>query len=327
MANLQTRYMGLTLSNPFIVSSSGLTDSVEKVKKAAAAGAGAVILRSLFEEEIVNVVQKDASLDTYSIHPEAAEYIDELGMLSQPDSYLELVEQSVKVLDIPVIASLNCHTDKWWIEYAKRIEQMGAAALELNIALIPVSVKESPESVEKTICDIVKEAVAAVNIPVAVKIGSNFSSLPSFVNNLRRAGASAVVLFNRYYRPDINIDTLEFKSGSPFSSEEEFPKVLRWIGILSDLIDCDLSASTGVHSGATAIKMILAGADTVQVCTALYKNGMDSLPDMIKEMENWMDKKGYARISDFSSLLSLADDKKRIYYQRLQYVKALKGLK
>lgn len=327
MANLQTQYMGLTLSNPFIVSSSGLTDSVEKVKKAAKAGAGAVVLKSLFEEDIVSAIQKDASLDTYSIHPEAAEYINQLGMLSQPDSYLELVEQSVKAVDIPVIASLNCYTTKWWIDYAKRIEQMGAAALELNIALIPVSVKESAESVENTICDIVKEAVAAVNIPVSVKIGSNFSSLPSFVNKLRRAGAAAVVLFNRYYRPDINIDTLELKSGSPLSSEEEFPKVLRWVGILSDLIECDFSASTGVHSGDTAIKMILAGANTVQVCTALYKNGVESLTGMIKEMEDWMDKKGYAQISDFFSLLSLDDDEKRIYYQRLQYVKALKGLK
>lgn len=327
MANLQTQYMGLTLSNPFIVSSSGLTDSVEKVKKAAKAGAGAVVLKSLFEEDIVSAVQKDASLDTYSIHPEAAEYINELGMLSQPDSYLELVEQSVKAVDIPVIASLNCYTDKWWIDYAKRIEQMGAAALELNIALIPVSVKESPESVESRICDIVKEAVAAVNIPVSVKIGSNFSSLPSFVNKLRRAGATAVVLFNRYYRPDINIETLEFKSGSPLSSEEEFPKVLRWVGILSDLVDCDFSASTGVHSAETAIKMILAGANTVQVCTALYKNGVDSLSDMIKEMEEWMNTKGYESLSDFFSLLSLDDDEKRIYYQRLQYVKALKGLK
>lgn len=327
MANLQTQYMGLTLSNPFIVSSSGLTDSVEKVKKAAKAGAGAVVLKSLFEEDIVSAIQKDASLDTYSIHPEAAEYINQLGMLSQPDSYLELVEQSVKAVDIPVIASLNCYTTKWWIDYAKRIEQMGAAALELNIALIPVSIKESGESVENTICDIVKEAVAAVNIPVSVKIGSNFSSLPSFVNKLRRAGASAVVLFNRYYRPDINIDTLELKSGSPLSAEEEFPKVLRWVGILSDLIECDFSASTGIHSGDTAIKMILAGANTVQLCTYLYKNGVESLADMIKEMEAWMDKKGYTQISDFFSLLSLDDDEKRIYYQRLQYVKALKGLK
>ncbi len=327
MANLQTEYMGLTLKNPFIVSSSGLTDSVEKVMKAAEAGAGAVVLKSLFEEDIVSAVQKDASMDTYSIHPEAAEYINELGMLSQPDSYLELVEQSVKAVDIPVIASLNCYTDKWWVEYAQRIEQMGAAALELNVAIVPVSVKDTPESVEKVICDIVKKAVKAVNIPVSVKIGSNFSSLPEIVQKLKRAGASAVVLFNRFYRPDINIDTIEFKNGNPLSMEEEYSTVLRWTGILSDLVECDFSATTGIHSSSTAIKMILAGADTVQVCSILYKKGISYLEEMIREMEEWMDKKGYATISDFFSLLSLEDDEKKIYYQRLQYVKALKGLK
>ena len=327
MANLQTKYMGLTLKNPFIVSSSGLTDSVEKVKKAAEAGAGAVVLKSLFEEDIVSAIQKDASMDTYSIHPEAAEYINELGMLSQPDSYLELVEQSVKAVDIPVIASLNCYTDKWWVEYAQRIEQMGAAALELNVAIVPVSVKDTPEAVEDMICNIVKKAVNAVKIPVSIKIGSNFSSLPEIVQKLKKAGASAVVLFNRFYHPDINIDTIEFKNGNPLSVEEEYYSVLRWTGILSDLVECDFSATTGIHSSETAIKMIMAGADTVQVCSVLYKKGIAYLEEMIKEMESWMDKKGYESITDFFSLLSLEDDKKKIYYQRLQYVKALKGLK
>ncbi len=327
MANLQTTYMGLKLANPFIVSSSGLTDSVEKVKKAAEAGAGAVVLKSLFEEDIVSAVEKDASLDTYSIHPEASEYINELGMLSQPDGYLDLVEKSVQAVNIPVIASLNCFTDKWWKDYAVRIEKMGAAGLELNVALVPVSVKEKPELIEETICNMVKTAVEAVNIPVAVKIGSNFSSLPSFVDKLRKAGASAIVLFNRFYRPDIDIENIEFKNGNPLSDAGEFSQVLRWTGILSDLVDTDFSASTGIHDGETAIKMILAGANTVQVCSILYKKGISYLTEMIQTMETWMDEKGYSDISDFFSLLSLEDDEKHIFYQRLQYVKALKGLK
>ena len=327
MANLQTTYMGLKLANPFIVSSSGLTDSVEKVKKAAEAGAGAVVLKSLFEEDIVSAVQKDASLDTYSIHPEASEYINELGMLSQPDSYLELVEGAVKAVDIPVIASLNCFTDKWWVDYAIRIEKMGAAALELNVALIPVSIKEKPEMIEETICSMVKTAVKSVKIPVAVKIGSNFSSLPSFVDKLRKSGASAIVLFNRFYRPDIDIENIQFKSGNPLSESGEFATVLRWTGILSDIVETDFSASTGIHDAETAIKMILAGANTVQVCSILYKKGVSYIAQMIKDMETWMDEKGYENVSDFFSLLSLDDDEKHIFYQRLQYVKALKGLK
>ena len=327
MANLQTTYMGLKIANPFIVSSSGLTDSVDKVKKAAEAGAGAVVLKSLFEEDIVKAVEKDASLDTFSIHPEAAEYINELGMLSQPDSYLELVEAAVKAVNIPVIASLNCFTEKWWIDYAVRIEKMGASALELNVALIPVTVKEQPEMVEETICNMVKAAVQAIKIPVAVKIGSNFSSLPAFVEKLRKAGASAIVLFNRFYRPDIDIDNILFKNGNPLSESGEFSQVLRWTGILSDLVEVDFSASTGIHDAQTAIKMILAGADTVQVCSILYRKGVSYIAEMIKDMESWMDEKGYESIADFFSLLSLDDDEKHIYYQRLQYVKALKGLK
>ncbi len=327
MADLRTKYMGLELKNPFIISSSGLTDSVDKVIKAAEAGAGAVVLKSLFEEDIANAVSKDASLDTYSVHPEAMEYINKLGMLQRPDSYLELVEQSVKAVDIPVIASLNCYSDEWWLEYAKRIQQMGAHAIELNIALVPVSVKDTPEAVEAQIISIVKKAVKELSIPVAVKIGSSFSSLPEIVEKLKQAGAAAVVLFNRFYRPDIDIEKIEFKNGNPLSSEDEYGTVLRWTGILSDLVECDFSATTGIHSASSAIKLILAGADTVQFCSVLYKKGVGELANIIKETEEWMERKNFAKVSDFYSLLSLDDDEQRKYYQRLQYVKALKGLK
>jgi len=327
MADLRTTYMGMELKNPFIVSSSGMTDSVKKIVKAEEAGAGAVVLKSLFEEDIVNAVQKDGSLDTYSTHPEAMEYINHLGMLQQPDAYLELVEQAVKAVNIPIIASLNCYSDEWWLDYAKRIEQMGAHAIELNIALVPVSVKKKPEELELEILNIVKKAVKALKIPVAVKIGSFFTSLPEIVDRIRQAGASAVVLFNRFYSPDIDIEKIEFKNGNPLSAEEEFSTVLRWTGILSDLVECDFSATTGIHSSSSAIKVILAGANTVQLCSVLYKKGLSSLTDMINETEAWMDKKNYGNIKDFHSLLSMNDDKESAYYQRLQYVKALKGMK
>jgi len=327
MADLSTTYMGLELKNPFIVSSSGMTDSVQKIIKAEQAGAGAVVLKSLFEEDIVNAVNKDGSLDTYSIHPEAMEYINHLGMLQQPDAYLELVEEAVKAVSIPVIASLNCYSDEWWLDYAERIEKMGAHGIELNIALVPVSVKKSPEEVENEILNIVKKAVKSLSIPVAVKIGSNFTSLPEFVDKLRQAGASAVVLFNRFYSPDIDIEKIEFKNGNPLSAEEEFSSVLRWTGILSDLVECDFSATTGVHSAASAIKLILAGANTVQLCSVLYKKGLSALTEMIRETEAWMERKEFSSVGDFYSLLSMDDDKERAYYERLQYVKALKGVK
>lgn len=327
MADLRTKYMGLELKNPFIISSSGLTDTVEKVKKAEAAGAGAIILKSLFEEDIANAAEKDGSLDAYSMHPEAMEYINHLGMLQQPDDYLEFVEESVKAVDIPVIASLNCYSDEWWLDYAQRIEKMGAHGIELNIALVPVSVKESAEDIEKKIISIVKKAVDKLNIPVSVKIGSFFSSLPGIVNKIRQAGASAVVLFNRFYRPDIDIESLEFKMGNPLSSEDEYNTVLRWTGILSDLVECDISATTGIHTSSSAIKLILAGANTVQFCSVLYKKGVGHLAEIIKETEEWMERKEFEKISDFYSLLSLNDDEDKKYYQRVQYVKALKGIK
>lgn len=327
MADLRTKYMGLELKNPFIISSSGLTDSVDKIKKAAEAGAGAVVLKSLFEEDIANAVQKDGSLDTYSTHPEAMEYINHLGMLQQPDAYLELVEQSVKAVDIPIIASLNCYSDEWWLDYAQRIEKMGAQGIELNIALVPVSIKDKSDEVEAKVISIVRKAVDSLNIPVSVKIGSSFSSLPNIVDKIRQAGASAVVLFNRFYRPDINIESLEFKMGNPLSSEDEYNTVLRWTGILSDLVECDISATTGIHSASSAIKLILAGANTVQFCSVLYKKGVAELSNIIKETEEWMERKEFEKISDFYSLLSLEDDEDQKYYQRVQYVKALKGIK
>ncbi len=327
MSKLETTYMGLKLKNPFIVSSSGLTDSVQKVVKAAEAGAGAVVLKSLFEEDIAAAVNQNSSLDTYAMHSEAMAYMEQLGMMSKPDSYLELVEEAVKAVDIPIIASLNCYSEQWWLDYAKRIEKMGAHALELNIALVPVSVAEKPEKLEKQITGIVKKAAKALKIPIAVKIGSFFTSLPHTVWKIRQAGASGLVLFNRFYRPDIDIRNLKFKQGNPLSGEEEFGTVLRWTGILSDLVDCDFSATTGVYSSETAIKLLMAGADTVQFCSLLYKKGVGHMARIISETEAWMEEHDFKAVSDFYSLLSLEDDVNRKYYQRLQYLKALKGLK
>ncbi len=323
MANLQTSYMGLELKNPVVVASSGLTDSLKKVKKLG--GAGALVLKSLFEEDIANAVAGDGAAGALELHPEAMDYVQQLGMLQKPNSYLELVEKAVQEMDVPIIASLNCSSEEWWLDYAQRIERMGAHGLELNLSPLPMSLKKKAAEIEDELVKLVVKCVEILSIPLAVKVGNNYTALPNFLSRLERAGAKGIVIFNRYYRPDIDLEALRFRHGQPLSSEEEYSDTLRWVGLLSEELEADLAATTGIHSAQTALKMILAGAGAVQLCSVLYRKGVSSLQTILQEMEEWMDKKGYSNIPDMRGLLALKDKEERSHYQRLQYVKALKG--
>ena len=322
--DLSTAFMKLSLPNPVIVSSSSLTSTTQAVCDAVEAGAGAVILKSLFEEDIAAGVEQSQN-NSVDSHPEAAAYMEQLGMLLEPDAYLSLVEESVKAVDVPVIASLNCYSDKWWTDYAERIELMGADAIELNLSPMALDPKTTAKDIEDSLVNLVKLARKTVKLPLAVKIGQNYSALPHLANRLRQAGADSLTLFNRYYKFDIDIENLEFKSGNSLSSEEEFGPVLRWIGILSDVIELDISASTGVYSASDLIKVLLAGGNAAQFCSILYREGLGVIGTVLKDLESWMEKHGYTVISDFQSLLSHEDDKNNAFYQRLQYVKALRN--
>jgi dihydroorotate dehydrogenase (fumarate) len=305
------------------VSSSSLTATTEAVKKAVDAGAGAVVLKSLFEEDIAAGVEKSRKNAAVS-HPEAEAYMEQLEMLLEPDAYLTLVEESIKEVDVPVIASLNCYSDKWWTDYAERIEKVGADAIELNLSPMALDVKTTPRDIENTLVNMVKLARKTVKIPLAVKIGQNYSALPHLADRIRQAGADSLTLFNRYYKFDIDIEKLSFRSGNSLSAREEFGPVLRWVGILSDLTELDISASTGVYDAADLIKVLLAGGNAAQFCSVLYRDGLDTIGKILKDLSSWMEAHNYTALSDFQGLLSREDDKKNAFYQRLQYVKALR---
>ncbi len=322
--DISTQFMGLQLPNPLIVSSSNLTDKIEGVRKAADAGAGAVVLKSLFEEDIAAGVAKTRS-QALEMDPEAQAYMAQAGMLLEPDGYLELVESSVRELDIPVIASLNCYSSEWWIDYAERIENVGAHAIELNLSPMALEVRTDGSAIEKKILQMVKLARKTVKLPLAVKIGPNFSALPHLAKKLQDAGASSLTLFNRFFKMDVNINDMSFKAGKSLSSPEEFGPVLRWVGILSGLTDLEIAASTGINTAADVIKVLLVGGDAAQLCSVLYRDGLDSLSVIRQGIEEWMASHDMNTIQDFKGRMALKEKQRNSHYQRLQYVKAFRG--
>jgi len=327
MVELSTKYMGMDLCNPIIVASSGLVNSLEGVEKCAESGAGAVVLKSLFEEQIEADTKELMEHIWLNGHTEAFDYVRGMSMGLGPDDYLRLIEEAKNSVDIPVIASLNCVSAKWWVDYAKQIELAGAEALELNISAMPSDPKRSCEEIEKRYYDIIETVTRHINIPISLKIGPYFTSIARVSRELYLRDVSALVLFNRFYRFDIDIEKLKVVSGNPLSSPEEINLPLRWIALLSGRIECDLAASTGVHDGIGAIKGILAGAKAIQICSTLYINGIEQIGRMLGEMEDWMKKHNFETLSDFRGKLSQKESDRPELYERLQYIKALSGIK
>jgi dihydroorotate dehydrogenase (fumarate) len=326
MADLATTYMGLNLKNPIIVSSSSLTNNVNGIKSCENSGAGAVVLKSLFEEQITSELEAIEKEEHLSVHPEAADYIRQLGMDMRSEQYLELIGQAKNEVQIPVIASLNCVTNSYWIDFAKNIESAGADALELNIALMPKDFFVEPKQIEDQVIDIVTSVRKELNIPIAVKIGPYFTSLPKMAERLQQAGANALVLFNRFYRPDVDIEKIEMISGYRYSTPEEIALSLRWVGILSQQVKLDLAGSTGIFDGAGVIKHLLAGAKATMICSTLFINGFRQINIMLDRVRFWMDTHSYESVNNFRGLLSSKNMKKPAYFERLQYIKALVGI-
>jgi dihydroorotate dehydrogenase (fumarate) len=305
MADLATRYMGLELDNPIIVASCGLVSTTEGVKRCAEAGAGAVVLKSLFEEQI-DLQSKDlvAGQSWLYGHPEAFDYARGMSKELGPRGYLKLIEDAKASGGIPVIASLNCISPEWWVDYAKQIELSGADGLELNISIMPSDPDRTGEDIEKLYLDVLKTVSASIRIPIAVKIGPYFSSFGQMALGLSRAGAKALVIFNRFYKLDIDVDKIQLKPGYRFSSPDEISLPLRWVALLAGRIECDLAASTGVHDGMGVIKQLLAGATAVQVCSVLYLKGLNKIGEMLKDIGGWMSEHNYSAIADFRGKLS-----------------------
>ncbi len=326
MADLSTTYMGLPLRNPLIVSSSSLSKTLDGIKQCAAAGAGAIVLKSLFEEQILFETEDVARHSQPAWHTEAMEYIQNMGMELGPRDYLTLIEEAKKAVDIPIIASLNCFSTRWWADYAKKLEVAGADAIELNIAMIVSDPRGTGEQLEEHYLKVLEEVHGRVNIPLALKIGPQFTSLANFAERLCRHGADALVFFNRFYRLDIDIEHQMLTAGNPFSTPDEQHLPLRWIALLSGRIDCDFSATTGIHQAEDAIKMLLAGANTVQVCSTLYKHGLEHIGTMLRGIEEWMTSFEYQTIGDFRGKLCQLNSSHADMYQRLQYIKLFVGI-
>jgi dihydroorotate dehydrogenase (fumarate) len=326
MADLSVTYMGLKLANPLIVSSSSLTNTVVKVKRCEDSGAGAVVLKSLFEEQIEAQTEEIEEESWPYPHPEAFDYVRQMGMRLGQDDYLKLISEAKKSVSIPVIASLNCISPKWWGNYAREIARAGADAIELNIAILPVDPQRSAEDVERTYVRIIEGIRRRVEIPVAAKIGPYFTALPQLARRLSDAGVAALVLFNRFYQMDIDIEKLSLVPGYHLSSPDEIHLPLRWVAVLSGQVGCDIAASTGIHDGTGIIKQLLAGARAVQVCSHLYQKGMDSIGVMLDQLREWMERHHHDKIADFNGKMCMESSEKPEYYERLQYIKVLVGL-
>lgn len=316
MSQLETTYLGLKLKNPVIVGSSGLTNTIEKIKKIEEKGAGAIVLKSIFEEQIKFEAGK---LSNGSASPEAWDYVNYYVKNNTLQEYLDLIRKAKEEVKIPIIASINCVTSKEWTGFAKSIEEAGADALEVNVFILPNDRNASAEHYENVYFDLAEKLKNTIKIPFAFKLGFHFSNLVGFVQKLNVPG---VVLFNRFYAPDIDIDNFKFTSSEVFSSPADIRNSLRWVGIISSKITkMDIAASTGVHDGKAVIKQLLAGASAVQICSTLYKNGIDHIENIIKDIENWMNKHGYKSIDEFKGKMSYNKIDDPLIYERSQFMK------
>jgi len=327
MINLECQYMGLKLRNPLIAGSSGLTHSVENIVELEKNGIGAVVLKSLFEEQIhqsaSHTLMQDELANQY---PEAEDYIRNYTAQNDVNNYLRLIEQAKNAVSVPVIASINCINDEEWMDYARKIETAGADALELNIAVLPSDPNRESSENEKVYFDIAREITRKLHIPVSLKLSYYFSGLAKTLINLSWTGIKGLVLFNRFYSPDIDIEHEEVKSSFVFSSPAELALPLRWVAMLSPFVKCDIAASTGVHDGTALIKQLLAGATTVQIASVLYQKGFQEIGSMVDQLENWMDRHNYSTIDDFRGKLSVAKTENPAAYERIQFMKHFSGI-
>jgi dihydroorotate dehydrogenase (fumarate) len=343
MENLQTTYLGLKLRNPLIAGSCGLTNSVSNIKELADKGVGAIVIKSLFEEQIhletEKVIKNDSDGVSTFVHApdtilskriydydEAYSYIYDFAKRNTLEKYLNFLSEAKKSVDIPLIASINCVSNQDWHSFAKKIEETGVDALELNIYILPSDWRRSGDDNEKVYYEIINEVKNYVKLPIAVKTGFYFSSLAQSIKRLSQSGIKGLVLFNRPYNTDIDIDKIGLSHGPIFSTTEEYTHTLRWISIMSGNVDCDLSASTGVHDYKAFVKQLLAGATTVQIASALYKEGFDVISEILSGTSDWMKKHKFDDVNSFRGKLSKTNLENPAAIERVQFMKLYSGI-
>lgn len=324
--NLSTTYMGLKLKSPVVPSASPLSEDIDNIRRMEDAGAAAVTLHSLFEEQLTlerlelheRTTQGTESFqESLSYFPEPEEY--KLG----PEEYLEHIRKAKEAVEIPIIASLNGASLGGWTDYAKQMESAGADALELNIYNIPTAPDVAGQDVEKTYVDILKAVKKVVKIPVAVKLSPFFSNMANMAKQLDEAGADALVLFNRFYQPDIDLDELEVHPHILLSTPQALRLPMRWVAILYGRIEADLAATSGIHWGRDVIKVVMAGASVAEICSALLKNGIDHIRVVLQAVQEWMEEHEYASIEQMKGSMSQVKCPDPSAFERSQYMRAL----
>jgi dihydroorotate dehydrogenase (fumarate) len=326
MADLTTEYLGMKLKNPVIAGSSGLSRTAKGVKELAENGAGAVVLKSIFEEEIMfeyEDILKEAGEE--GVNLDQFDYYDYELKSNKIKAYTELIAESKRSVDIPVIASINCVYSHEWTSFAKQLQEAGADALELNMFFLPSEFDRTTEEKEKAYFEIIDKVQQEISIPLALKISYYFSNLGPMIQKLSETGIAGLVLFNRFYSPDFDIENFEVVSSNVFSNPSDLPISLRWIAIMAERVNCDLAASTGVHDGNALIKQILAGADAVQVVSALYQQGKGRVASMLDTLEEWMNRKGFNSLADFRGKMSQAKSSNPAAYERMQFMRYFGG--
>ena len=319
MIDMKTQYAGLTLRNPLIVGSSGLTTSPERNKEFEKAGAGAIVLKSIFEEQIE--MQSD-SLMQDSDHAEAADYIHSYAKAHQVSSYLDLIKRTKEQCTIPVFSSINCYRSDMWIDFARQTELAGADAIELNIFSLPTNTAYNPNETRDLHVDILRKVKDTVSIPVIVKLGKNIENIPALVNTLKANGANGVVMFNRFYQPDIDINNMQVVSGNVFSNHSDLSDTIRWTAIVAGKVPgISIASSTGIHDWEDVIKCLLAGASAVQLCSALYTHGSEIISQILTCMEEWMHQAHFRDLSQFQSKLNCSNIPDPMMYERSQFIK------
>jgi dihydroorotate dehydrogenase (fumarate) len=316
---LETKFAGLNLSNPIIIASSGLTDTADKNRELEKAGVGALVLKSLFEEQISKNV---ASLLMNEDFQTANEHILHYFKTNEVNNYLKLIQETKDICHIPVIASVNCYKDDSWIEFAHQIEMAGADALELNVFALNTDVNDDVNFLGDTYLRVIQKVKEIIHIPVIVKMGKYLCHPIALINKLYSLGVSGIVLFNRFYHPDIDINRLQLTSGQVFSSHSDIGDTLRWTGIVSGkLPDVSIAASTGIHDWESIIKCILSGASAVQICSAVYQHGNEIIDQMKRSMEEWMHSMDFYSLNEFRGKLNYASIEDPSLYERVQFMR------
>jgi len=322
MANLSTEYAGLKLKNPLIVGSSSLTSNIHNLIEFEKMGASAIVLKSIFEEEITHEFDKIITeVDNKGETDQHVDYFDKKIKQDNLDEYIQLIKDAKKELSIPIIASINCVSLHEWIYFLQKIEEAGADAVELNIFYFPADFNNSSKKIEKLYIKIIKEVKKAAKIPVVVKMSQYFTNLGEMILKVDKTGVDGITLFNRFYKPDIHLEFKEIVTASVFSNEKEYLIPLQWVALMSKRSKAPMAASTGIHNGESFVKLLMSGASANYIVTSLFINGFEVITEILDFLNDYLDKNNYKSVNDIIGILSQENINNPKYYERAQFMK------